>query len=165
MWFCLLGGATRISRKQETTVACYILVVECVLLSHKPYSSPFDSTKATTACLPPAAPNSVIFHHSHTYLHTCYRVLYTGQWKGRPCSHEEVHSHESDSYTPQRLVLSGKIPHVYSERTKWPSFYICMHILKHSACAIVWWAHGQLSLALHGNHIQAVIPPPKESLC
>ena len=26
---------------------------------------------------PPAASESVIFHHSHTYLHMCYRVLYT----------------------------------------------------------------------------------------
>ena len=45
MWFCLLGGATRTSRKQETSVTCYILVVECVLLSHKPYSSHLTAQK------------------------------------------------------------------------------------------------------------------------
>ena len=45
----MLGGATRTSRKQETSVTCYILVVEYVLLSHKPYSSHFDSSEATTA--------------------------------------------------------------------------------------------------------------------
>ena len=34
MWFCCLGGATRTSRKQETTVACYIIVGKFRLLSH-----------------------------------------------------------------------------------------------------------------------------------
>ena len=37
MWFCLLGRATGISRKRDTSVACQISVViksACVLLDH-----------------------------------------------------------------------------------------------------------------------------------
>ena len=37
LWFCWLGGATWISRKLETIVACYILVVKWVLLSHRSF--------------------------------------------------------------------------------------------------------------------------------
>ena len=55
----------------ETTVAYYIPVVECVLLTHRPYSSHFHSSKAGTAYIAsPCAPQMLLCNPcSASYMH------------------------------------------------------------------------------------------------
>ena len=43
-------------------MACYILVVECVLLSHEPYFSHFDSSEVMTACHSISLGSSNVIH-------------------------------------------------------------------------------------------------------